>query len=142
MQNKQEEFGIDKAEKGDTAGDRFPNPGADQDNGQIQAAALAQSPTGSMRWSSHKKPDYGQIQAAALALLPPPGTLRWGPHTKAAVVAAVRGGFLSLEQARERYALSLEEYIAWQQGMDLFGLAGLRMGGMQKNRRAKRGASA
>jgi hypothetical protein len=68
--------------------------------------------------------------------LPPPGATRWWPHRKAAVVAAVRGGLLSLNEAQERYALSIEEYLTWQHGIDLFGLAGLRMDGTQR-RRAK-----
>jgi Protein of unknown function (DUF1153) len=33
---------------------------------------------------------------------------------KAEVVAAVRRGLLSLEQACSRYALSAEEYLSWQ----------------------------
>jgi hypothetical protein len=53
---------------------------------------------------------------------------RWVPHRKAEVVAAVRSGLLSLDEARQRYALSLEEFLAWQQGVTQFGLDGLRMG--------------
>jgi hypothetical protein len=76
-----------------------------------------------------------QIEGAGLPL-PPPGAMRWWPHRKAAVVAAVRGGVLSLNDAQERYALSIEEYLTWQHGIDLFGLAGLRLDGTQR-RRAK-----
>ena len=38
----------------------------------------------------------------ALATLPPPGTKRWVIRRKAEVVAAVRGGLLSLEEACSR----------------------------------------
>jgi len=69
--------------------------------------------------------------------LPPPGSKRWWPHRKAAVVAAVRGGILSLDDACERYALSIEEYLTWQHGIDLYGLAGLRINGTQRRRRTK-----
>ena len=57
----------------------------------------------------------------------PPGPRRWVPQRKAEIVAAVRGGYLSLEEARKRYALSMEEYLSWQREIDRFGLAGLRV---------------
>jgi hypothetical protein len=53
---------------------------------------------------------------------------------KANVVFAVRGGFLSLGEARERYALSVEEFLMWQLGLDLFGVSGLRMSKQQELR--------
>jgi Protein of unknown function (DUF1153) len=58
--------------------------------------------------------------------LPPRDTARWVPRKKAEIVAAVRGGLLSLGEARERYALTLEEFTAWQDSVDHFGLQGLR----------------
>jgi hypothetical protein len=58
--------------------------------------------------------------------LPPPGTARWVPRKKAAIVAAVRGGLLSLSEAQTRYALTPEEFSSWQDAMDQFGLEGLR----------------
>jgi hypothetical protein len=42
------------------------------------------------------------------------------------VVAAVRGGLLSLEDACERYALTVEEFLSWQRNVERYGLAGLR----------------
>ena len=57
----------------------------------------------------------------------PPGPRRWVPQRKAEIVAAVRGGYLSLEEARKRYALSMEEYLTWQREIDRVGLAGLRV---------------
>ena len=58
--------------------------------------------------------------------LPLPGTKRWVTRRKAEVVAAVRGGLLSLEEACNRYALSTEEFMAWQHCIDQYELAGLR----------------
>ena len=42
-----------------------------------------------------------------LADLPPPGTKRWVIRRKAEVVAAVRGGLLSLDDACRRYTLTV-----------------------------------
>ena len=43
---------------------------------------------------------------------------RWIPQRKAEIVAAIRGGHMSFEEARERYALSMEEYLSWQAGLN------------------------
>jgi Protein of unknown function (DUF1153) len=59
--------------------------------------------------------------------LPSPDTKRWVIRRKAAVVAAVRAGILSLEQACERYKLSSEEFLNWQKLVDDHGLPGLRV---------------
>jgi hypothetical protein len=61
-----------------------------------------------------------------IADLPPPGTHRWVIRRKAEVVAAVRGGLLSLEDACQRYTLTTEEFLSWQLSIDQHGLAGLR----------------
>jgi len=45
---------------------------------------------------------------------------------KAELVAAVRGGLLSLEEACERYALTIDEFLSWQRTLDRHGLPGLR----------------
>ncbi len=66
--------------------------------------------------------------------LPPPETGRWVIRRKAAVVAAVRGGLLSLEDALERYRLTSEEFLAWQRSIDRHGLAGLRTTLLQQYR--------
>ena len=49
-----------------------------------------------------------------IADLPAPGTMYWVDRRKAEVVAAVRGGLISFDQARTRYMLSAEEFISWQ----------------------------
>ena len=46
-----------------------------------------------------------------VADLPPKDTKRWVIRRKAEVVAAVRGGLLSLEEACERYTLTVDEFL-------------------------------
>jgi hypothetical protein len=57
-----------------------------------------------------------------VADLPSLETKRWVIRRKAQVVAAVRGGLLTLEQACSRYALDREEFQSWQHCIDCFGL--------------------
>jgi len=58
--------------------------------------------------------------------LPKADTKRWVIKRKAMVVAAVRGGLLSLEDACTRYMLTADEFLSWQATIDRYGLAGLR----------------
>ena len=67
--------------------------------------------------------------------LPAPDTKRWVPRRKAEVVAAVRGGILSLDDACERYALTVEEFLSWQRNVERYGLQGLRATHQQQDRR-------
>jgi Protein of unknown function (DUF1153) len=69
-----------------------------------------------------------------IADLPPPETRRWVIRRKAEVVAAVRGGLLSLEDACNRYTLTTEEFLAWQHSIERHGLAGLRTTRLQQYR--------
>ena len=69
-----------------------------------------------------------------LADLPAANTTRWVIRRKAQVVAAVRGGLLTLEEACERYRLTMDEYLSWQQSIDRHGLAGLRTTKVQEYR--------
>ena len=66
--------------------------------------------------------------------LPSPGTKRWVPSRKAVVVAAVRGGLLSLEEACSRYTLTVDEFLSWQDLIEQHGLAGLRCSRIQQYR--------
>jgi len=66
--------------------------------------------------------------------LPPPDTKRWVIRRKAEVVAAVRGGLISLEEACRRYSLSVEEFLSWQRAIDRNGLPGLRITRVQDYR--------
>jgi hypothetical protein len=69
-----------------------------------------------------------------VADLPPSTTRRWVIRRKAEVVAAVRGGLLSLEDACEKYKLTTEEYLNWQASIDKHGMAGLRATRIQQYR--------
>ena len=59
--------------------------------------------------------------------LPPPQTRRWVVRRKAEVVSAVSGGLLTVDEACERYGLSLEEFASWQRAVDRSGMPGLRV---------------
>ena len=69
-----------------------------------------------------------------LADLPKPNTVRWVIRRKAEVVAAVRGGLLTLDAACERYGLSSEEFLSWQRSIESYGIAGLRTTRIQNYR--------
>jgi hypothetical protein len=66
--------------------------------------------------------------------LPPAETERWVIRRKAEVVAAVRGGLLSLDDACSRYRLTNEEFGAWQAAIDKHGMQGLRTTRIQQYR--------
>jgi hypothetical protein len=67
--------------------------------------------------------------------LPPPETRRWVIRRKAEVVAGVRNGLISLEDACNRYKLSVEEFLSWQRLIDRHGMRGLRTTRLQQYRR-------
>lgn len=69
-----------------------------------------------------------------LADLPPANTKRWVIRRKAEVVAAVRGGLITLEDACRRYSLSVEEFLSWQKAIERNGLPGLRVTRVQQYR--------
>jgi len=69
-----------------------------------------------------------------IASLPKPGTKRWVIRRKAEVVAAVRGGLLSVEEACNRYRLTVDELLSWQSLIEKHGLAGLRTTRIQQYR--------
>jgi transposase-like protein len=66
--------------------------------------------------------------------LPPADTRRWVARRKAAVVAAVQSGKITLEEACRRYNLSEEEFRAWQRAFEAHGLPGLRTTRLQQYR--------
>ena len=67
--------------------------------------------------------------------LPPPNTRRWVARRKAAVVAAVANGMITIEEACRRYEMSEEEFLAWKYAFENHGILGLRAGYVQKYRR-------
>jgi Protein of unknown function (DUF1153) len=66
--------------------------------------------------------------------LPPANTKRWVVRRKAAVVAAVQGGKITLEEALSRYQLTEEEFLAWPRAYEAHGLPGLRATRLQQYR--------
>jgi hypothetical protein len=82
--------------------------------------------------------ERGTVSAQPMSLsgrdLPPPGTKRWVIRRKAEVVAAVRNGVITLEEACRRYKLSIEEFLSWQRLIENHGLAGLRTTRLQDYR--------
>lgn len=71
--------------------------------------------------------------------LPPPDTKRWVIRRKGEVVAGVRMGLLTLEEALEMYNLSLDEFVSWQKMFEEHGLPGLRTTMTKKYRDRARG---
>jgi hypothetical protein len=70
-----------------------------------------------------------------LESLPPANTKRGVVRRKAEVVAAVAGGLLGVDEACERYALSIEEFASWERVVDRSGMRGLRVTRLQDYRK-------
>ncbi len=81
--------------------------------------------------------DESLSRALLMQDLPHPNTKRWVVRRKAAVVAAVRGGALTIEEACRVYQLSTEELLSWDRAFELHGLAGLRATRIQQYRSAR-----
>src|SRR3546814_86946 len=62
-----------------------------------------------------------------LDTLPPRSTTRWVVRRKAEVVSAVNGGLLNVDEACERYGLTLGECAGWQRAVERSGMPGLRV---------------
>ncbi len=69
--------------------------------------------------------------------LPSPETRRWVIRRKAEVVAGVRNGLISLEDACSRYKLSVEEFLSWQRLIEQHGMRGLRTTRLQQYRQTE-----
>ena len=67
--------------------------------------------------------------------LPPPNTKRWVISRKAEVVSAVHNDLIGLDEACERYRLSTEEFLNWEQLIAAHGLCGLRVTRLQEYQR-------
>ena len=74
-------------------------------------------------------------QPLTLEDLPPSDTVRWVIRRKAELVAAVRGGLLSVEEACQRYRLSEEELVSWADSLAKHGPQGLRTTRLQLYRK-------
>jgi hypothetical protein len=64
--------------------------------------------------------------------LPSPDTKRWVVRRKAAVVAAVQAGRITLGEALSRYQLTEEEYRSWERAFEQHGMHGLRATGIPR----------
>jgi Protein of unknown function (DUF1153) len=51
---------------------------------------------------------------------------RWTVRRKAAVIEAVRGGWVPIVEVIQLYNLSVDEFLAWERDIDRFGVHGLR----------------
>lgn len=66
-----------------------------------------------------------------LSDLPPPETRRWVARRKAQIVAAVRDGLLTFDDACRRYNISPEEFVSWERAIDRHGPSALRVTRLQ-----------
>ncbi len=86
-------------------------------------------------WPSRSNGVVGPAgQPLTVANHPPRNTVRWVIRRKAEVVAAVRNGLIGLDEACERYRLSVEEFLNWEQLVNAHGLRGLRVTRSQRYR--------
>jgi hypothetical protein len=51
---------------------------------------------------------------------------RWTVQRKAAVVGAVRGGWMPINEVCVLYNISIDEFVAWERDLDRYGVPGLR----------------
>jgi len=61
----------------------------------------------------------------------PPNSGRWVVRHKADIVAAVHKGTLTVQEALNRYHLTIEEFLSWQRALEAHGVPGLRVTRLQ-----------
>jgi len=66
-----------------------------------------------------------RINVLGVPELPRAGQL-WTVQRKAAVVEAVRGGWVPINELCALYNISVDEFIAWERDLDRYGVHGLR----------------
>jgi hypothetical protein len=81
---------------------------------------------------------FRETEADRIRDLPPAGTRHWAPRHKAAVVAAVTTGVLSLRDACARYMLTEEEFQSWKEALEQDGVDGLRARIRNERRKGQR----
>jgi hypothetical protein len=69
--------------------------------------------------------DPWTASVCARSALPRPPE-RWTVRRKAALVEAVRNGWVAIEELCGRYQLSVDEFRAWERDLDRYGVPGLR----------------
>ncbi len=58
--------------------------------------------------------------------LPSPCTRRWTMRQKVAIIEAVHGGWVPIEEVCQLYTISVDDFIAWERDVDRFGIHGFR----------------
>ena len=61
-----------------------------------------------------------------LDMLPSSAATRWVTSRKAQLIAAIRSGVITVEEASRRYCLTIDELGEWQASFDRHGKRGLR----------------
>jgi hypothetical protein len=74
-----------------------------------------------------------------LEALPASGEERWSMLRKGRVVAAVRSGLLALDEVCARYAMSVDEFAAWEIAYLRHGPSGLGAAGLREARKRRLG---
>jgi hypothetical protein len=69
-------------------------------------------------------PDWEELFARIPEL--PALSERWTVRRKAAVIQAVRGGWVPIEEIVRLHNLSVDEFLAWERDVDRYGVPGLR----------------
>jgi hypothetical protein len=70
--------------------------------------------------------DYSALDVFARMPELPSSSERWTVRRKAAVIEAVRGGWVPIEEICRLYNLSIDEFLAWERDIDRNGVPGLR----------------
>jgi hypothetical protein len=70
--------------------------------------------------------------------LPTSNTGRWVTRRKAQLISAIKSGILTVEEASQRYRLTLDELAQWQASFDQFGVRGLKATLVQQIRHVRR----
>lgn len=79
-----------------------------------------------MQPSGNGAPELDCLDSFALVPELPRPHQRWTVRRKAAVIEAVRGGWIPIEGVCEAYSISVDEFLAWERDLDRYGVPGLR----------------
>jgi hypothetical protein len=91
-------------------------------------------PSASLHYPVDRVSGESLVRTSPAKGLPLLTTKRWVVSRKAAVVAAVRSGEITLEEACHWYRLSEEEFLSWKRTFEAHGLRGLRVTRTQQYR--------
>src|SRR3979411_1922612 len=93
------------------------------------------NPDFDMPASDHQADDWVNV-IGSMPKLPSLGQ-RWTVLRKAAVIEAVRGGWVPIEEVCRFYTLSVDEFLAWERDIARHGVPGLRTTRLQISRDPK-----